>query len=76
MKRIGILGAIGSGKSYISRSFGYPVFNADQEVSKLYQKDKKNCLQHCRRLYLKNKNKLIKRKGGNNAWTLWWRNEA
>ena len=41
MKRIGILGAIGSGKSYISRSFGYPVFNADQEVSKLYQKDKK-----------------------------------
>ena len=41
MKRIGILGAIGSGKSYISRSFGYPVFDADQEVSKLYQKDKK-----------------------------------
>ena len=40
MKRIGILGAIGSGKSYISRSFGYPVFDADQEVSKLYQKDK------------------------------------
>ena len=40
MIRIGILGDIGSGKSYVARSFGYPVFNADQEVSKLYKKDK------------------------------------
>ena len=39
--RIGILGAIGSGKSYVAKSFGYPVFNADLEVSKLYNKDKK-----------------------------------
>ncbi len=41
MKRIGILGDIGSGKSYVAQSFGYPVFNADYEVSKLYQHDKK-----------------------------------
>ena len=38
---IGILGDIGSGKSYIAQSFGYPVFNADKEVAKLYKKDKK-----------------------------------
>ena len=41
MIRIGILGDIGSGKSYVAKNFGYPVFNADLEVSKLYQKDKK-----------------------------------
>jgi len=41
MIRIGILGDIGSGKSYIANNFGYPVFNADHEVSKLYKKDKK-----------------------------------
>ena len=41
MIRIGILGDIGSGKSYVSKIFRYPVFNADVEVSKLYQKDKK-----------------------------------
>ena len=41
MIRIGILGDIGSGKSFIAKLFGYPVFNADLEVSKLYSKDKK-----------------------------------
>ena len=41
MIRVGILGDIGSGKSYISKSFGFPVFNADLEVSKIYQKDKR-----------------------------------
>ena len=41
MIRIGILGDIGSGKSYVSNCFGYPVFNADFEVSKLYKKNKK-----------------------------------
>ena len=40
MIRIGILGDIGSGKSYVSENFGYPVFNADYEVSKLYQQNK------------------------------------
>ena len=38
---IGILGDIGSGKSYVAQNFGYPVFNADYEVARLYQKDKK-----------------------------------
>ena len=41
MIKIGILGEIGSGKSYIAKCFRYPVFNADNEVSKLYKKDKK-----------------------------------
>ena len=40
MIRIGILGDIGSGKSYVAKNFGYPVFNADYEVSKLYQKNR------------------------------------
>ena len=41
MIRIGILGNIGSGKTFVANNFGYPVFNADYEVSKLYKKDKK-----------------------------------
>ena len=41
MIRIGIIGDIGSGKSYVAKSFGYPVFNADQEVSKLYKNNRK-----------------------------------
>ena len=41
MIRIGILGDIGSGKSFVAQSFGYPVFDADMEVSKLYRSDKK-----------------------------------
>jgi dephospho-CoA kinase len=41
MIKIGILGDIGSGKSYVARNFGYPVFNADIEVGKIYKKDKK-----------------------------------
>jgi dephospho-CoA kinase len=34
MIRIGILGEIGAGKTYISKNFGYPVFNADYEVAR------------------------------------------
>ena len=41
MIKIGILGDIGSGKSYIAKNFGYPVFNADVEVGKLYKKERK-----------------------------------
>ena len=41
MIKIGILGDIGSGKSFVAKKFGYPVFSADDEVSKLYKKDKK-----------------------------------
>ena len=41
MIRIGLVGDIGSGKSYIANNFGYPVFNADLEVGKLYKKNRK-----------------------------------
>ena len=41
MIRIGVLGDIGSGKSYVAKNFGYPVFNADVEVGKLYKKKRK-----------------------------------
>ena len=40
MIRIGILGDIGSGKSYVAQKFGYPIFNADNEVAKLYKQNK------------------------------------
>ena len=41
MIRIGILGSIGSGKTFVANNFGYPVFNADYEVAQLYKRDKK-----------------------------------
>ena len=41
MIRIAVLGDIGSGKSYVAKQFGYPVFNADIEVAKLYRKSRK-----------------------------------
>jgi len=41
MIRLAVVGDIGSGKSYVAKQFGYPVFNADVEVSKIYKKDKK-----------------------------------
>ena len=34
MIRVGILGDIGSGKSYVAKQFGFPIFNADNEVRK------------------------------------------
>ncbi len=50
MIRIGVIGGIGSGKSFISKLFKSPVFNADREVELLY----KNNLECYKRL----KNKL------------------
>ena len=41
MIRLGIIGDIGSGKSFVAKKFGYPVFNADKEVEKLYKNNKK-----------------------------------
>ena len=43
MIRFAVVGDIGSGKSHVAKLFGYPVFNADKEVSKLYKKNKR-CL--------------------------------
>jgi len=41
MIRIAVVGDIGCGKSYVAKQFGYPVFNADTEVTRLYKKSKK-----------------------------------
>ena len=40
MIKIGILGDIGAGKSFIAKAFKYPVFDADQEVINIYKKNK------------------------------------
>ena len=40
MIRLAVVGDIGSGKSYVAKQFGYPVFNADDEVAKLYKKSR------------------------------------
>ena len=42
MIKIGIVGGIGSGKSFIAKLFNSPVFNADKEVNYLY-KNRRNC---------------------------------
>ena len=47
-----MLGDIGSGKSFVAKQFGYPIFNADTEVAKIY-KTEKSC-------FLKLKKKLPK----------------
>jgi len=66
VKVIGILGDIGSGKSFIAKKFGYPVFNADKEVNEIY-KNNKSCFKKLRNKlpkYIKsypiNKNELTK----------------
>ena len=52
MIRICTIGGSGSGKSFISKLFKYPVFNADKVVSEIYKKDKK--------IFLKLKKKITK----------------
>ena len=49
MIRIAVVGDIGSGKSYIAKLFGYPVFNADQEVADIYKKNK-NCFERLKKI--------------------------
>ena len=41
MIRLAIVGDIGAGKSHVAKLFGFPVFNADDEVAKLYRKSRK-----------------------------------
>ena len=40
MIKIGILGDIGAGKSFVAKQFGVPVFDADKEVRLIYKNDK------------------------------------
>jgi len=40
MIKVAILGDIGSGKTFVSNKFGYPVFNAHKEVANIYKKSK------------------------------------
>ena len=49
---VGVLGDIGAGKSFVSKQFKCPIFNADIEVNKIYR-NSKTC-------YKKLKNKLPK----------------
>jgi len=53
MIRIAIIGDIGSGKSYIAKEFGFPIFDADKEVSKIYKKNK-ICFILLRKIFPKN----------------------
>ena len=41
MIKIGVVGDIGSGKSFVAKNLGFPVFNADKEVAEIYKRDKK-----------------------------------
>ena len=49
MIKIAVVGDIGSGKSYIAKLFGCPVFNADQEVVSIYKKNK-NCFKKLKKI--------------------------
>ena len=50
MRRIALVGDIGSGKSFYSKLFRYPVFNADKVVSKIY-KEHKSCFKKLKKKF-------------------------
>ena len=63
MIRIGIVGEIGSGKTFFAKLFKFPIFDADRVVSRLYKEDinlfsiiKKNFLKKLEVFQLKKKN--------------------
>ena len=61
MIKVGILGDIGSGKSFVAKQFGYPVFNADKEVSDIYKNDK-SCYKKIKKRFPKFiKSKILKK---------------
>ena len=60
MIKVGILGDIGSGKSFVAKQFGYPVFNADK-VSDIYKNDK-SCYNKIKKKFPKFiKSKILKK---------------
>jgi len=66
MIRLAVIGDIGAGKSHVARLSGYPVFNADNEVVKLYKKNRK-CFNKLKKILPKyiisfpiNKNEIAK----------------
>jgi len=65
--KIGILGDIGSGKSFVAKQFTCPVFDADKEVSRIYQSDK-SCYKKIKKKFpMFIKSKTIKKKELGNA---------
>ena len=50
MIRVCVLGTIGSGKSFISKLFNCPVFNADRVVNYIYRRDE-NCFKKLRKKF-------------------------
>tara|TARA_B100001057_G_scaffold135050_1_gene134495 strand:- start:382 stop:969 length:588 start_codon:yes stop_codon:yes gene_type:complete len=59
--KIGILGDIGAGKSFVAKQFGSPVFDADKEVRQIYKNDK-SCYKKIKKKFPKFiKSKIIKK---------------
>ena len=57
MIRICLVGEIASGKTFVSNCFGYPVFNADKEVIKIYKKNRK-CFNQLKKKFPNNINRF------------------
>ena len=53
MIRIGLIGEIAAGKTFVGKCFGLPVFNADLEVKKIYKTNKK-CFKKLNKKFPKN----------------------
>ena len=53
MIRIALVGEIGSGKTFVSKCFNYPVFNADEEVKRIYKNNRK-CFRKLKEKFPKN----------------------
>ena len=67
MIKIGILGGIGAGKSFVAKQFGSPVFDADKEVRQIYKNDK-SCYKKIKKKFPEFiKSKIIKKNELGNA---------
>ncbi len=53
MIRIGLIGEIAAGKTFVGKCFGFPVFNADLEVKKIYKTNRK-CFKKLNKKFPKN----------------------